>query len=67
MTAATADRSFNGNHTFACALRTRGGVCDCWSGPEPAGTAWQDHRYPASVSDLAAPSLLDRLPHADPE
>ena len=25
-----ADRSLNGNHTPACALPTRGGVCDCW-------------------------------------
>ena len=24
------DRSLNGNHTPACALPTRGGVCDCW-------------------------------------
>ena len=24
------DRSLNGNHTLACALPTRGGVCDCW-------------------------------------
>ena len=24
------DRSLNGNHTVACALPTRGGVCDCW-------------------------------------
>ncbi len=28
------DRSLNGNHTPACALPTRGGVCDCW--PLPA-------------------------------
>ena len=24
------DRSLNGNHMAACALPTRGGVCDCW-------------------------------------
>ncbi len=24
------DRSLNGNHTPACALPNRGGVCDCW-------------------------------------
>ena len=24
------DRSLNGNHTMACALPTRGGICDCW-------------------------------------
>jgi hypothetical protein len=29
------DRSLNGNHMPACALPTRGGVCDCW--PLPAG------------------------------
>ena len=27
------DRSLNGNHTPACALPTRGGVCDCWPMP----------------------------------
>ena len=27
------DRSLNGNHTPACALPTRGGVCDCWPLP----------------------------------
>ncbi len=27
------DRSLNGNHTPACALTTRGGVCDCWPLP----------------------------------
>jgi len=27
------DRSLNGNHTVACALPTRGGVCDCWPIP----------------------------------
>ena len=37
MTAAFIDRSINGNHTFACALTTRGGVCDCW--PEQAVAA----------------------------
>lgn len=66
MTAATADRSFNGNHTFACALRTRGGVCDCWSGPERGATAGQAHRAAAGFSDLTAPSPVDRLPHAGP-
>jgi len=30
MTAAVIDRTINGKHTFACALTTRGGVCDCW-------------------------------------
>ena len=30
MTAAFIDRTINGNHTFSCALTTRGGVCDCW-------------------------------------
>ena len=30
MTAAFIDRTINGNHTFACALTARGGVCDCW-------------------------------------
>jgi hypothetical protein len=34
MTTAFIDRTINGNHTFACALTTRGGVCDCW--PEQA-------------------------------
>jgi len=36
------DRSLNGNHTPACALTTRGGVCDCWpptTGSAPLGTA----------------------------
>jgi hypothetical protein len=37
MTAAFIDRTINGNHTFACALTTRGGVCDCW--PEQAAVA----------------------------
>jgi hypothetical protein len=36
MTAAFIDRTINGNHTFACALTTRGGVCDCW--PEDGGS-----------------------------
>jgi hypothetical protein len=30
------DRSLNGNHTPACALPTRGGVCDCWPLPTDA-------------------------------
>jgi hypothetical protein len=30
------DRSLNGNHTPACALPTRGGICDCW--PLPTGS-----------------------------
>jgi hypothetical protein len=36
MTAAVIDRTINGKHTFACALTTRGGVCDCW--PEHGGS-----------------------------
>jgi hypothetical protein len=31
------DRSLNGNHTMACALPTRGGICDCW--PPTTGSA----------------------------
>jgi len=65
MTIATADRSLNGNHTYSCALRTRGGVCDCWPGPEVSATAAQTHRSPASVSGPATvPSLADPLPLA---
>ena len=65
MTIATADRSLNGNHTYSCALRTRGGVCDCWPGPEWSATASQTHPYPASVSDpTTMPSLADPLPLA---
>ncbi len=48
MTAATIDRSFIANHTFACALRTRGGVCDCW--PDQAGS---------TESDLSGPGYID--------
>jgi hypothetical protein len=33
------DRSLNGNHTLACALPTRGGVCDCWP-PATESTPW---------------------------
>jgi hypothetical protein len=33
------DRSLNGNHTPACALPTRGGVCDCWP-PAPNSASW---------------------------
>ena len=34
------DRSLNGNHTPACALPTRGGICDCWPPtPESAPSA----------------------------
>lgn len=36
MTAAAIDRTFIANHTFTCALPTRGGVCDCL--PEQAGS-----------------------------
>lgn len=34
-----ADRSLNGNHTPACALPTRGGVCDCW--PTSDSAPWR--------------------------
>ena len=64
MTIATADRSLNGNHTYSCALRTRGGVCDCWPGPERPANAAQTHRSPASVSPTTTPSLADPLLHA---
>ena len=47
MTATVDDRSLNGNHTFSYALRTRGGVCDCWSVPENSVTA--GHEDPDSV------------------
>jgi hypothetical protein len=30
-TPTAADRTMIGNHTYSCALTTRGGVCDCWS------------------------------------
>lgn len=33
------DRSLNGNHTPACALPTRGGVCDCWP-PATDSSPW---------------------------
>jgi hypothetical protein len=33
------DRSLNGNHTPACALATRGGVCDCWP-PTTQSAPW---------------------------
>jgi hypothetical protein len=36
----TYDRSLNGNHTPACALPTRGGVCDCWPLVPTAGPPW---------------------------
>ncbi len=38
------DRSLNGNHMPACALPTRGGVCDCWpptTEPSPWGQTQQ--------------------------
>ena len=40
MTAAAIDRTFIANHTFTCALPTRGGVCDCL--PEQAGFTRSD-------------------------
>lgn len=51
MTATANDRSLNGNHTFSCALRTRGGVCDCWSVPPHSGVA--DLAHPTTISDAA--------------
>jgi hypothetical protein len=33
------DRSLNGNHMPACALATRGGVCDCMP-PETESASW---------------------------
>ena len=46
MTTAFIDRTINGNHTFSCALTTRGGVCDCW--PEEAAPAV----FPAPEADF---------------
>jgi hypothetical protein len=65
MTATADDRSLNGNHTYSCALRTRGGVCDCWSVPHSVTAGLAD---PTSETDiaLAAPSLSDPLLHARP-
>jgi len=51
MTATANDRSLIGNHTFSCALRTRGGVCDCWSVPESSVTAGVTD--PTPESDIA--------------
>jgi hypothetical protein len=38
------DRSLNGNHMPACALPTRGGVCDCWPLPTDSPPWGQPHR-----------------------
>ena len=38
------DRSLNGNHTPACALPTRGGVCDCWPPPTSSAPLGQPNR-----------------------
>ena len=35
----TYDRSLNGKHTPACALPTRGGICDCWP-PNTDSESW---------------------------
>ena len=61
MTATADDRSLNGNHTYSCALRTRGGVCDCWSVPDYSLSAGSGDPTPESDIILAAPSLSDPL------
>jgi hypothetical protein len=50
MTAAFIDRTLNGNHTFSCALTTRGGVCDCW--PED-GSSLEDGSSTVSTAPMA--------------
>ena len=47
------DRSLNGNHTPACALPTRGGVCDCWPPATDAGPLHQRSTTAGSDQDPA--------------
>jgi hypothetical protein len=53
MTAAFIDRTINGKHTFACALTTRGGICDCW--PD----------QPFAPPAMATASEVDFVEHCD--
>jgi hypothetical protein len=65
MTTAAVDRSFNGNHTFTCALTTRGGECDCWPTHKRSANAGPAHWSPASVTEEPTESR-GRLPHPGP-
>jgi hypothetical protein len=48
------DRSLNGNHTPACALPTRGGVCDCWP-PTNDSWSWGQTRQAARPAEDSVP------------
>jgi hypothetical protein len=52
------DRSLNGNHTPACALPTRGGVCDCWPPATGSAPSGQPDRSSAGASGEEAPNGL---------
>jgi len=61
MTATADDRSLNGNHTFSCALRTRGGVCDCWSVPQHSVAAGLADPTPMTDVSLAPGNVQNPL------
>ena len=50
------DRSLNGNHTLACALPTRGGICDCW--PTADSAPWAQP-VQASAEEPSADTIND--------
>jgi hypothetical protein len=56
-----ADRTMIGNHTYSCALTTRGGVCDCWSSATDPASALADQGSPSLLAGADTATISNGL------